>query len=600
MAWVPVQQEEEERPRGRWVPVNDDGEAEAPKAKGNFFRDLSSPDPTTHYSNLIPFAREQNGVVRMGAPKIAQDMARAFTAPVRAMRGEMTDEQMLEEGRNFTGAVATGGLATSLAPKAVPVGVAGMNAMKPPAQMVSKAMTAVAQPVIDRFGPDAGIGRMLAKRIQQQYPDVPFDDAVKMAEARMAELGPEAVLADLGGSVKGLADTMVQTPGKSRPLADEVLGKRAASEGSRMVKSTQENYSGQKYYDVDDEANAAKALSGPHYEAAYEANPNVTSEGLKLLLEQEPLIKAGIRKGLEIQRLEASTARQPFRQEKYGVVADFNEAGEPVIKEITATPLRLWHAARKGLDGILEGYRDKTTGKLVLDERGRKIRDLRKSLDEEIKDLAGGADGDFAKGDAIFADAAKLQEALNKGRSFATGDEEITEKYFKGLSPQRQEAFRAGVAREISGMIRKTGATPASLRNALKDTGIRDKLKVIAPTEAQFNKFVADLEREEVFRETNRIRGGSQTASRLAEDEGAKLDALGKAADIGVDAGTGNFRGAAVKSMKWAINAMRRVQMPQETRDRVGKMLLSQDPKDKEEAFALLKKAQGAGWVYAP
>jgi hypothetical protein len=558
------------------------------------------PDPSTKYAIAFPRAREASGDTRLAAPEILQGLVRAISAPRRSIEGAPGFDPQ-EEARNMALNIMGGGLTLSSAPKLAPeAGALTMNALPRGIKALSRGVTAVAQPLVDRFDPEGAVARTLAKRIQQQNPGMSLDDAIKATEQRMQELGPDAVLADAGDATRGLADVMVQTPGESRTLARKTLGNRDASEGSRMVKSVKENVSDADFYDAKAANKASKTASGPHYEQAYAENQNVTSPGLQMLVEQEPLIRQGMARGLKIQRIEASTAREPFKQDQFGVVADFNEAGDPIIKQINTTPLRLWHATRKGLDGMLEGYRDKTTGKLVLDDVGVAIKDLRASLDEEVKRLTGGPEGNFAKGDAAYADAAKLDNAMQRGRNFVSGDEEMTSQVFKAMPAAEQDAYRAGVAREMQGMIRKNGSTPASIRAALKDTGISDKLKTILPTETQYNKFISDLQREGTFKETNRIRYGSQTFGRGAEDAGATQDIVGNAVSAGAQAMRGDVGGAAMSAVRSAQNFLKRAQLPQSTRDRIGNLLLSQDPEEKAKAFKLLRNVKSSGWVYSP
>lgn len=569
----------------------------APVAQHGFMDDLTNPDPTTYYGSLLPIAREASGAKRMGAPEFLQEAYKALTAPSRVLRGEVPFDQMNDEARNMALQLMGGGAATSMAPEIVPAGAMAMNAMGRPVKAVAKAATAVAQPIVDRFDTEGAMGRTLAKRIMQQNPGMTLDEAIAATETQLNTLGPEGVLADTGRATKNLARTMIHTPGETAARAEKILGDRDASEVSRMVNSIEQNVTKSKFYDTDAINQQSKAKAGPFYEKSYAANPNVSSEGLQLLLEQEPLIRQGINKGVELQRIEASTARRKFDPSRYGVV-DFDVAGAPILGQ--ETPLRLWHAAREGLDAIIQEYPKFPNGKPILDKRGRAIERLRGSLGDEIKDLTGGAKGDFAKGDAIYADASKLNEALHRGRSFVNGDEEITEKVFTAMRPTEQAAFRSGVAREMIGMIRKTGSTPANIRNALRDTGIRDKLKVILPTEEKFNGFINDLQREATFKDTNRLRGGSQTFGLGSDDADAAGDMLGNVLGAGADLARGNVSGVTGRILGAAQNFIKRAQIPQASRDRIGKLLISQDPVDKAEALRLIRKVKSSGWVYAP
>lgn len=490
---------------------------------------------------------------------------------------------LLDLGATTAGAATAGGLLGAATPAAVQAGAA-----------IGRGAGRMAQPLLDRLPQNqaSASARIVAKRLQDQGM------TVDQAEAELRRLGPQATLADLGKSTARLADNMAQNPGQTAQFAEKVLGDRSASQGSRLADSVRGNISGKGFYDEKAILDEAKKKSGPLFQQAFEKETSVTSPGLQLLLEQEPLVMSGIKKGLELERIEASTARQRFQPQQYGVV-QFNDAGEPILGKIT--PLRLWHSAKKGLDDILEGYRDTTTGKLVLDQKGNRIVALRKSLDDELKDLTGGQSGTYARANAAYAGPAKINDAMYLGRAFARGDEEITAKVFNAFSDAEKEAYRTGAAREIVGMIRKSGQAPPAFKNALRDTAVRDKLRIIAPTPEKYNRFINDIEREVRFQNTsNTVRGGSQTAQRGFEDADV---AANVAADLGgaaIEAAKGNFGGAISRTAQYGLNQLRKITVSQSVRDRIGKMLLSQDPIDQAAAFRELRNYQKKVPMFTP
>jgi hypothetical protein len=565
-----------------------DADVFAPKAKQAY-------QPT-----ILPARRGENGL-EFVTPQFAKDMWGGVEAPGKVLKGEITPtmENLQGAARQTTGAITTGGIAIPRA--VVPAGSMAMNAIGPPmkaaGRAVAKATEAVVQPFTD---PDGALGRMLAKRLQQQNPGMGLDEAVAVSKARLQELGPEAVMADLGENTRNLARNMTQGPGETAQRAKVLHETRQGGEKTRQIQNVRENISADDFYEADEAAKAAKAQAGPYYETAYDNQPNVTSKGLRLLLDQEPLIKQGINKGIELMRIEASTARKVFEPQKYGVVMGVDDAGNAIVKDMDpATPLRLWHAAREGLDAMIDAYPKTPGGKPMLDKRGRRIQELRRSLSDELKELSGGPNGQFSQGDAIFASASKLQESLMRGRAFARGDEEVTEKIFKGLNPEQQKAYLSGVGQEMVAMIRRDNSdfTPRQIMAAIKkESATGGKLRAILPNQQQFDNFVKNIERDLTFRDTHKgTRGVSQTAS-IAQEEGEIAgDTLATMGAGAVDVLRGRSEQAFGRAMGWALGQLRRVQMPQEARDRLGKLLLSQEQADKEEAFRLIQAYQSRG-----
>jgi hypothetical protein len=214
------------------------------------------------------------------------------------------------------------------------------------------------------------------------------------------------------------------------------------------------------------------------------------------------------------------------------------------------------------------------------------------------------AGGEYERGLAKYRDAAKLQGALEDGRAFVRGDPEILEVSFDKLSPREKDAYRAGVVKEAVEMIGRdtTDSTPAQIMAALKtESSVRKKLATIVPTQAQFNNLMKDIENNLRFRETNqKARGGSPTGSILMEEGQLAADNFAAGSGIVADAARGNLPSAAGKAVQFIGAQLRRLQIPQDARDRLGEMLLSQDPKVQQRAFELIRGAGKNGWVYAP
>lgn len=452
---------------------------------------------------------------------------------------------------------------------------------------IGRALGRSARPILDQlpYRQNTAAGRILANTLQRQGMDV------GAAEQAMKALGPQGTLADTGKSARQLTSVIAKMPGQTGDLAEQTFANRAASQGSRLVESVKQNVSPKAFYGLKEALDTQKRRAGPVFERAFDKNPNVMSPTLQVMLDQEPLIKEAIQKGLANQRIEASTAGQKFQPNRYGVV-DFNEAGDPILGE--AIPLRLWHAAKQGLDDILEGYRDTTTGKLVLDGQGRNIVALRKALDTELKSITRGKEYELAN--ALYAGPAKVNDALNRGRAFVRGDEEITAKMFNGMSAAEKDAYRAGVAREMAATIRKSGNLPASIKSVLRDTSVRDKLKTIAPSPREFDRFINDVQREVTFQTTsNAVRGGSPTFELLQAGEDAGVQSAANAAGAAIDMAQKNVGGAALQIVRWGLNKLKSIQMPENVRNQIGRMLVSTDPQVQQEAFRLMRQFQTQG-----
>lgn len=159
----------------------------------------------------------------------------------------------------------------------------------------------------------------------------------------------------------------------------------------------------------------------------------------------DPLVKKGITRGLEIQRLEALAEGKPFNPTEYAVKGtDAN--GDAIVGRVPN--MRLLDAAKRGLDAILEDSRDSTTGRLVLDQRGNAINAVRKSLVTELDRLnpdyaaARAAGGDYLSADEAFQNGARLLSDVKA----TPGD--IIDRMSQMTKPQA-DAYKGGLVNNI-------------------------------------------------------------------------------------------------------------------------------------------------------
>jgi hypothetical protein len=92
------------------------------QAKQRFAEQFDRPTPqdydVTERASILPLAQYGNGQTGLAWPGMVTGIADAFTAPARAYRGEIPQEDMIGEGLNFAGNMAIGGAA---APRPAPI-----------------------------------------------------------------------------------------------------------------------------------------------------------------------------------------------------------------------------------------------------------------------------------------------------------------------------------------------------------------------------------------------------------------------------------------------------------------------------------------------
>lgn len=371
--------------------------------------------------------------------------------------------------------------------------------------LLFKGVGAAAAPVIDRMRPESAARREIAKALER--------DGLTPAQAaqRMEELGPNAMLADVGGdNLTGLARGVAGMPGAAKQLAREALDGRQDGQAARMIAETRGRLgaSGDDFHaDLDALMRRRAQEAAPLYEAAFSARP-VWSERLQAMLD-DPIMRKGLAQGVEIQRMEALAAGRKFDPTDLAITK-FNEAGDPVLEGVAN--MRTLDATKRGLDNILDGYRDSTTGRLALDQRGRAIDQLRRALVDEMD----GLNPDYAAARAAWAGPSQAMDAMARGRAFVGNDAEITAKQLAGLSPTDREFFRAGAARALRDMIYGAPDGADGVKRIFGNSLKREKLQALFGD--QWPGFEKAMRGEaQMYATRDKVQSGARTAPMLAE-----------------------------------------------------------------------------------
>jgi len=256
---------------------------------------------------------------------------------------------------------------------------------------------------------------------------------------------------------------------------------------------------------------------------------------------QDPLIQEGIKTGMATQATEAKARFLPFDPNDYGV--RYNKQEEP---EIFATPnMRLLDAAKRGLDEMLNKYRNPVTGKLELhSDRARSIDELRRAWIKEL-DRVNPA---YKEARDAYAGPAALINAMDLGEKIMDMHPEDVKKYFEEMSESEKEHFRMGAAQAYSDKVGDLAITDKELRQISEKDELaeaRRRLKPIFKTKAQLDDFMASVTGERaIYNAEKKITGGSQSQERARADAAISGQNVLDAAQAALHAKSGNAPGA--------------------------------------------------------
>jgi len=342
-------------------------------------------------------------------------------------------------------------------------------------------------------------------------------------------------------------------------------------------------------------AKALRAKATPLYDAAY-AEQAVDSPKLDALYKR-PSMRAAMRRAVSIAQEEGrdptalglqtpvgpgkpTTAYETQTLTKRGSLGEPIEIKQqvPVQREVAPEPffvrrptVQTHDYVKRGLDDLLETYRDKTTGRLVLDEKGRAIlntlNEYRGLVAPEGSTYRAALDagGEPIRLEESFRNAQKLMKSNIPMRSF--------EVRYDKLTPSEQEAHIAGFVND---------AFEAAQTGKLRLKDIQQPLygqklaKMLGPEKAQ--AFLGKIEQEASLARTGgrmMPNNGSPSMELLA----ANSDQEGAIRDLASAAGSA-FQGkplqAALKIIASPVmGGYRGARMPLDraTRDEVGRLL---------------------------
>ena len=423
------------------------------------------------------------------------------------------------------------------------IGLAAGLAAPPVINLTAKALQAGIEQV-SRLLPEAWKRSTPAQRkvVEALLRDglTPEQAALKMQQ------NPNFALVDVGPNTQGLARAAGTIPGEGKTTLTNFL--RGRQEGTRdagnvlqggqanRITSALDDFVPESFRgSMDDLIATRRKDARPLYEAAFAPRSDRAGntfapwdERLQQFLD-EPIVLQGLKKGVRIQQLEALADGVPFNPSEYAIQG-FDDAGELIIGKVSN--LRAMDAAKRGLDDILEEYRDKTTGKLVLTEYGRAIDNVRRSLVNKLDEMT----TDWSTGESLYKNAraawagpSKMMDALSAGRDFMSksiykNPEELGRRMAE-LSPDEKHLFRIGA---VQAMRDKTGdlVTRADATKRLMDIpNLESKIYQAFDNPEMYKKYIAMLQDEgTMFDSYGKVLTGSRTGEVAAEQADSAID----------------------------------------------------------------------------
>lgn len=323
--------------------------------------------------------------------------------------------------------------------------------------------------------------------------------SAEQAAARLQQLGPSAMLADVGPNTQQLAAGLVAIPGEGRGIVQNAIRGRDAAANSRITGTMDDTLGPAPIPSrVDAGIREGQRTLGPSYEAVLEKAKPVDLDKIAIRIDANIVNSKG--------------AAQSVMEKVRGML---NRNGTDALDTNPGTLLQ----TRQAVDGLIDEAKDSN----VL----RVLKSVRKDIDDELTSKVPG----IKEVDAQYAELARQREALEQGQTIFNGDratvlrpQELAERVQDGALPQGLQVgpsavpvrLREGARAELDRIVGTNANDRVALQRLVKGEGDWNAQKLATVFgQDKADKILDVLDAERVFAETSQfVTRNSATAAR--------------------------------------------------------------------------------------
>lgn len=433
------------------------------------------------------------------------------------------------------------------------VGGAVGGAAPPVISGVSNAMRWGVDQVMSRVGSKYQASAAARKVAQALMRDGLSPDE---AAARINRLGPDGALMDVGSNTRELAASTARAPGPGKSLLNDfVVGRQEGMRGANNVLT-----GGQ----INRITRGIDELVPERYGAPQRAALE-TARGNA----SRPLYQQSVNSATNMVPDEqfAQVAGDPFLASEFAKVKGNKLFG---MTDLPSNSMPVIDAVKKSLDDQISAAQrqgNNNAARLLMQKK------------DALVGMADEAFPGYAQARDVWRQYSGVIDAGDLGRKFMRGDVDVVRQAVKGMSPEEAAQFRIGAAQalrdKVGGLVNRADAT-----KKLKDIpALEEKIRTAFGDDQTFARYIDMLNAErQMFDTYGAIRGGSQTAERLAADADTAVDP-GALAAAGVDLASNPLSPMAWWRGARALggNAAARAKTPEPVRRELAKILMGRD-----------------------
>jgi len=402
------------------------------------------------------------------------------------------------------------------------------------------------------------VGRQVGKLVPRLFGRVPADplnrgeravlnaaertgiDPVVAALSQSSDLGIPATLADASMDINSLTGAAIRRSPQAASLARDTLGARSRGQYDRFVGAVERDLGPVTNIPQRSEDLIARARTqaGPLYDAAYAA-PGASVIDLSDLMTRPSMSRALT----NARRIAQEEGRDP---DALGII--LGPDGAVTVRQPSWQTLDY---VKRGMDDVLEGYRDPTTGRLNLNTEGRAVNDTLHDFLQRVDRM----NPDYSAARSAYAGPAAERDALARGQQAVSMSPDQLSVNFNRATPEQQAQMRLGAQSQLVENAGRLRNRTNPFDSTLGTPAMEQRLTTLYGNDGDANIARLLLQRDterDIAASSNRLIGNSMTAERnVADDAFGNGGGLGDAAiEVGANLALGQVPiGTAVRGL---------------------------------------------------
>ncbi len=418
----------------------------------------------------------------------------------------------------------------------------------------------------------------------------PRDLGARLSAERAA--GVPTMLATSTPEFGRVSENVLREVSENRPALAERLTEQQINAPSRARAAVETAVPTPDYFATADQVqDTLRRNANTAYDAAYAAAPEIRDQRLRQVL-SNPRIQSAYEDALKMSEDEMAAAAlrgedpSKFAMKKFmDPVIDerTNELTGLAVSDITVPDLRSLDTVKKAMDARISS--------LYASGQGGAATSLKELRDAFVKRLDQVGPPEYRAARAQFKGDIEIKQALEEGlKSNALRWQQVA-KRAREYSPGELQAFKTGFMQNIARSFEDTSRSRNFARELIANDQKRRSLQALTSPE-EFRVLETVLRREaELFDQTSRVIGGSQTFGRQAEKQ-ALDEALARGdQSVAIDLMMNPTPGNLFRRTMGVLSNMRNANVSRGAYNQLARMLSAQDPAEVSAVLASLERA---------